>query len=262
MAMAENDIRRVTVIGSGNVAEALALNIAAAWGVELVELVARDAGHGEAIAMAAGCDFVPFGEPMAEADLYIIAVSDCAVEEVAHVLEFPDEAIVAHTAGSIELKALGEGRRGVFYPFQTFTAGRRVDMSDVPIFIEGSDEPTAVAIEGFAGQLSSKLYRADSRRRREIHLSGVWACNFVNALYTVAAEHLKSREGLPFDVLQPLILETAHKAAEVEEPASVQTGPARRGDREVIERHLKMLADEPELQQIYRLISEQIYKKR
>lgn len=257
-----NDIRRITVIGSGNVAEALALNIAGAWGVELVEVVARNAERGEAIAMAAGCDFVEMGDEVAQADLYIIAVSDRAVAEVAEVMELGEEAIVVHTAGSVELSALGKGRRGVFYPFQTFTAGRAIDLSDVPIFIEGSDEATTAALEAFAEQLSSKVYRADSHRRREIHLSGVWACNFVNALYGVAADVLHEREGLSFEVLQPLILETAHKAAEAVHPAAVQTGPARRGDSEVMARHEAMLTDKPELQEIYRLISEEIYKKR
>jgi predicted short-subunit dehydrogenase-like oxidoreductase (DUF2520 family) len=257
-----NDIRRITVIGSGNVAEALALNIAGAWGVELVEVVARNAERGEAIAMAAGCDFVEMGDEVAQADLYIIAVSDRAVAEVAEAMELSEEAIVVHTAGSVELSALGKGRRGVFYPFQTFTAGRAIDLSDVPIFIEGSDEATTAALEAFAEQLSSKVYRADSHRRREIHLSGVWACNFVNALYGVAADVLHEREGLSFEVLQPLILETAHKAAEAVHPAAVQTGPARRGDSEVMARHEAMLTDKPELQEIYRLISEEIYKKR
>ena len=257
-----NDIRRITVIGSGNVAEALALNIAGAWGVELVEVVARNAERGEAIAMAAGCDFVEMGDEVAQADLYIIAVSDRAVAEVAEAMELSEEAIVVHTAGSVELSALGKGRRGVFYPFQTFTAGRAIDLSDVPIFIEGSDETTTAALEAFAEQLSSKVYRADSHRRREIHLSGVWACNFVNALYGVAADVLHEREGLSFEVLQPLILETAHKAAEAVHPAAVQTGPARRGDSEVMARHEAMLTDKPELQEIYRLISEEIYKKR
>ena len=162
----------------------------------------------------------------------------------------------------MKLSALGRGRRGVFYPFQTFTAGRAIDLSDVPIFIEGSDEATTAALEAFAEQLSSKVYRADSHRRREIHLSGVWACNFVNALYGVAADVLHEREGLSFEVLQPLILETAHKAAEAVHPAAVQTGPARRGDSEVMARHEAMLTDKPELQEIYRLISEEIYKKR
>ena len=257
-----NDIRRITVIGSGNVAEALALNIAGAWGVELVEVVARNAERGEAIAMAAGCDYVEMGDEVAQADLYIIAVSDRAVAEVAEAMELSEESIVVHTAGSVELSALGRGRRGVFYPFQTFTAGRAIDLSDVPIFIEGSDEATTAALEAFAEQLSSKVYRADSHRRREIHLSGVWACNFVNALYGVAADVLHEREGLSFEVLQPLILETAHKAAEAEHPAAVQTGPARRGDTEVMARHEAMLTDKPELQEIYRLISEEIYKKR
>lgn len=257
-----NEIHSVSIIGSGNVAEALALSIAGAWGIELREVIARNIERGEQIARQASCDFVALGEPVADADLYIIAVSDRAVAEVAEQAELPSESIVVHTAGSVECAVLGEGARGVFYPFQTFTAGRRVDMSEVPIFIEGSDEQTTLLLEEFAQQLTSKVYRADSARRREIHLAGVFACNFVNALYTIAAERLQQQEALPFEVLQPLILETAEKAAEAENPATVQTGPARRGDTQVMERHLTMLAEQPELQQIYKLLSQEIFKRR
>lgn len=257
-----SEIRSVSIVGSGNVAEALAMAVASAWGVELLQIVARNSVRGEEIARLAGCDYVAMGEEMAQADLYIVAVSDRAVAEVAEAVEFPAESIVAHTAGSIEREALGEGRIGVFYPFQTFTAGRRVDLSDVPIFIEGCDEEVTTALDSFAQQLTSKVYRADSVRRREIHLSGVLACNFVNALYTMAADLLEEREGLSFEVLQPLILETALKAAQSDNPRKVQTGPARRGDSEVLRRHHEMLATKPEWQEIYRLLSEEIYNKR
>jgi predicted short-subunit dehydrogenase-like oxidoreductase (DUF2520 family) len=145
------------------------------------------------------------------------------------------------------------------YPFQTFTAGRRVDFSAVPLFIEGSDEEVTQAIEHVANALSHRVYRASSKRRREIHLTGVFACNFVNALYSMATDLLSEREGLPFDVLRPLIEETAAKAVEAQHPRDVQTGPAVRGDKAVAERHTAMLTDENQ-QELYKLLTEYIWQ--
>ena len=251
----------MVVVGSGNVAEAVALGVAESWSLELLQVVARNEERAAEIAALANTEYTTSFEEAAEADFYIIAVSDRAVEEVASQLNRPSDSIVVHTAGSVEMDALGEGQRGVLYPFQTFTKGRRVEFSDVPLFIEGCNLDVEQRIEELAHALSGKVYHASSSRRREIHLSGVWACNFVNALYGVAADVLHEREGLPFEVLQPLILETAHKAAEAAHPAAVQTGPARRGDTEVMARHEAMLEDKPALQRLYRQLSDEISKK-
>jgi predicted short-subunit dehydrogenase-like oxidoreductase (DUF2520 family) len=206
-----------------------------------------------------GAEWAADVKQAAEADLYIISVSDRAVGEVASRLPLRDDTIVVHTAGSVEMDVLGERARGVFYPFQTFTAGRRVDFQQVPLFVEGCDEPTTVELERVAHLLSHRVYRATSQRRREIHLTGVLACNFVNALYAMAADRLSEREGLPFDILRPLIEQTARKAVEADHPREVQTGPAVRGDFSVAERHEAMLGSERE-KEIYKLLTEYIWE--
>ena len=249
----------VVVVGSGNVAESIAVAVADSFALELKQVVARNAARAEAVAQVAGCDWTSDMEEAADADLYIIAVSDRAVGEVAEALQRRKDSIVVHTAGSVEMDALGDGDRGVVYPFQTFTAGRRVDFSAVPLFIEGSDEEVTQAIEHVANALSHRVYRASSKRRREIHLTGVFACNFVNALYSMATDLLSEREGLPFDVLRPLIEETAAKAVEAQHPRDVQTGPAVRGDKAVAERHTSMLTDENQ-QELYKLLTEYIWQ--
>ncbi len=255
----QNNIHSVVVVGSGNVAESIAVAVADSFALELRQVVARNAARAEAVAQVAGCDWCTDMSEAAEADLYIIAVSDRAVEDVAAALRRPKCSIVVHTAGSVEMDALGEGDRGVLYPFQTFTAGRRVDFSAVPLFIEGSDEDTTQAIEHVANALSHRVYRATSKRRREIHLTGVFACNFVNALYSMATDLLDEREGLPFDVLRPLIEETAAKAVDAAHPRDVQTGPAVRGDKAVAERHVAMLKEENQ-QEIYKLLTDYIWQ--
>lgn len=256
---------RAVVVGSGNVAEAVALALAGCDGAEAVQIVARNAGRAAAVAAAAGCAWCDDFGRAADADFYIIAVSDRSVGEVAAALRTREGSVVVHTAGSVGADVLrrrdgAERAYGVLYPFQTFTAGRRIDFSEVPLFVEGSDADAERRIVEFARLLSRRVEHASSQRRRAIHLAGVLGCNFVNALYCMAAEWLDSSEGLPFDVLQPLIAETARKAAGVSDPRRVQTGPAVRGDRAVAERHMLMLEASPRQREIYRLLTEYIWE--
>ena len=246
------ELKRVVIVGSGNVAEALARALPAS-GVELCQLFARVAALG-------GTTWTDDPRSLAAADLYLVAVSDRAVGEVAASLPVPAGAVVAHTAGSVPLDALGGfAHRAVLYPLQTFTAGRAVDFAQVPLFIEASDEATRGAVERFARRLSTQVYPADSQRRGALHLAGVLACNFVNALYT-AGERTLAREGLPFEVLKPLIAETAAKALASPSPAAVQTGPAVRGDLPTLERHRARLAGDALLLEIYNSMSQYIWE--
>nr|WP_295897257.1 Rossmann-like and DUF2520 domain-containing protein [uncultured Alistipes sp.] len=252
-------MKRVVIVGSGNVAEALARALPAS-GAELCQVFARNRERGPRVAALGGTTWTADPDRLAEADLYLIAVSDRAVGEVAASLRLPDGAVAAHTAGSVPLDALEAfPRRAVIYPLQTFTAGRAVDFARVPLFLEASDKGTYQAVERFARRLSSQLYPADSKRRGILHLAGVLACNFVNALYA-AGERTLAREGLPFEALRPLIAETAAKALAAPSPAAVQTGPAVRGDLPTLERHRALLAEEPLLLEIYNLMSRYIWE--
>lgn len=253
------ELKRVVIVGSGNVAEALARALPAS-GAELCQVFARNRERGPRVAALGGTTWTADPDRLAEADLYLIAVSDRAVGEVAASLRLPDGAVAAHTAGSVPLDALEAfPRRAVIYPLQTFTAGRAVDFARVPLFLEASDRGTYQAVERFARRLSSQLYPADSKRRGILHLAGVLACNFVNALYA-AGERTLAREGLPFEALRPLIAETAAKALAAPSPAAVQTGPAVRGDLPTLERHRALLAEEPLLLEIYNLMSRYIWE--
>lgn len=253
------ELKRVVIVGSGNVAEALARALPAS-GAELCQVFARNRERGPRVAALGGTTWTADPDRLVEADLYLIAVSDRAVGEVAASLRLPDGAVAAHTAGSVPLDALEAfPRRAVIYPLQTFTAGRAVDFARVPLFLEASDKGTYQAVERFARRLSSQLYPADSKRRGILHLAGVLACNFVNALYA-AGERTLAREGLPFEALRPLIAETAAKALAAPSPAAVQTGPAVRGDLPTLERHRALLAEEPLLLEIYNLMSRYIWE--
>lgn len=261
-------IRSIVLIGSGNLAEALAHALTEGEpGADpekprrLVQLWARNPVRAAAVAEPLG---VPWSSDPAAlvrtADLYLISVSDRAVAGVAATLPIPDTAVVAHTAGSVPLDALGRfPRRAILYPLQSFTAGRRVDFRSIPLFLECADPILLPELEAFARTLSGEVRYADSARRALIHLAGVFANNFTNRMYGLAAEVLR-RADLPYDVLKPLLLETAAKAADAADPAAVQTGPAVRGDRATQERHLGLLAEEPLARTLYELISKNIWE--
>ncbi len=252
-------IERVVIIGSGNLAEALAQAIAAS-GARLVQIFARNAERGRAIAAMCGTEWCGDPERLAVADIYIVAVSDRAVGEVTECLPIPEGAVVAHTAGSVGMDVLAERYcRAVFYPMQTFTAGRRVDFREIPIFLEIGDKGLEPMLEEFARRLSDRVIWSDSEQRRRIHLAAVFVCNFVNHLYAVG-DSIATSAGLDFGVLKSLVRETAAKALDVEHPAEVQTGPAARGDSATMERHAEMLGGDELLKEIYSTISQSIWE--
>ena len=257
----KSEVVSVAIVGSGNVAEAFARTIRRKGGLELVQIFARNRQRGVAVANIGGCQWHDNPKHLAQADLYIIAVSDRAVAELAESLPFAKGAIVVHTAGSVAMDAIPEreGGRGILYALQSFSSGRIISLDDVPIFIEADSDQTRDRLFAIANQLSTQVEYADSERRRKIHLAGVLVNNFSNHLYTLAAD-LLVREGLSFDMVKPLLLETASKASAVDDPMEVQTGPAIRGDRAVTSSHIAMLEDDEQLQKIYKAITESIWE--
>lgn len=254
-------MKSAVIIGSGNVAEAFALALHQR-GVEVRQIFARNPERGRAVAQLTRSEWC--GEPsrIAKADLYLVAVSDSAITPLLESLPLPEEAVVAHTAGSQPLEAIPSRfvNRAVIYPLQTFTVGRRVDFSEIPLFVEAANEALLLKVKAFAKQLSGTVIEADSQIRSQAHLAGVVVCNFVNHLYAAGAG-IVAGAGLSFSTLSPLIAEAARKAIESGDPSAVQTGPAKRNDRVTIERHLGMLASRPELQEIYKMLSQNIWKE-
>ena len=149
-------------------------------------------------------------------------------------------------------------RYGVLYPMQTFSKQREVDFGQIPCFVESNSEEDVQLLKDIASALSEKVYEASSEQRKSLHLAAVFTCNFTNHMYVLAAELLK-KYGLPFEAMLPLIDETARKVHELE-PLAAQTGPAVRYDENVIDEHLRMLADEPQMLELYREISENIHR--
>lgn len=196
-----------------------------------------------------------------DADIYLIAVSDSAVSEVAGRIPLV-EGIVAHTSGSVGIEAIGNRHcnKGVFYPLQTFSKDSVLDYADIPVFVEGSDGAVADILAKAASVFSDHVLEADSGLRRRLHVAAVFACNFTNRLFGIA-EGIMGDAGLDFRLLLPLIRQSIAKLETIS-PAEAQTGPAVRGDLEVCRKHLEMLKSKPELCEIYGLLSDSIYKTR
>jgi predicted short-subunit dehydrogenase-like oxidoreductase (DUF2520 family) len=189
-----------------------------------------------------------------DADLYLLCVSDTSIAEVAQKLKHIN-GIVAHTSGSVPMEVLNDNKDfGVFYPLQTFKDSE-VNFDKIPILCEGNSGPTEAALMSLAFELSARVYSLNSEQRQKLHVAAVMANNFTNYLFAKAFEFC-AENGIPFEILHPLILETARKAT-LGNPAEFQTGPANRNDESTITRHLELIAD-PKLRALYASISKNI----
>lgn len=196
------------------------------------------------------------------ADLYIYAVKDDALPAMADAVgrRFPD-ALHIHTSGSTALDVFPQVCTccGVMYPMQTFSADRPVDMRRVPLFIEGRNAQSIERVTNLAHRLSDHVQPLDSTRRRALHLAAVFACNFVNHCYALAAQVVEQQAGVTWQTLLPLVDETAAKVHQLH-PIQAQTGPAVRMDRRIIGIHEAMLAAEPDVADIYHMMSRSIHR--
>lgn len=190
-----------------------------------------------------------------EADIYILAISDDAIAKMSSQLPFENR-LVVHTSGAVNIHDLDKkNRRGVFYPLQTFSKDARLNFADVPICIEALDKLDLKFLKVLAKSLGCKSHKVNTNQRKALHVAAVFVNNFTNQLYRVAHE-ITEAEGVDFDILKPLILETAKKV-ETLSPYMAQTGPAKRNDRKTIEKHLQLLEKEHH-KDIYKLLTASI----
>ena len=252
----------IVIVGAGN----LATNLAKALyrkGFRIVQIYSRTKESAQALAQVVEADYTTDVAGIApDAKLYSVALTDTALMELLSELVAgkSGQALWVHTAGSVPMH-IWEGHvahYGVFYPLQSFSKQREVDFQAIPIFVESALEEDARFLKEVGGALSKKVYEVTSGQRKCLHLAAVFTCNFTNHLYALAADLLE-KHGLPFDVLLPLIDETAQKV-HVLNPHAAQTGPAIRYDQSIIQEHLHFLAGEPQMQEIYRLMSDNIHR--
>ena len=246
---------QVVIIGSGNVAQHLIKAFATTLQVQLVQAFAR---HPENLSHLLPQEKITNSfDDLEEADVYIIAVSDDSITEVSSQLPVKGK-LVVHTSGSAGLDQLdAKNRRGVFYPLQTFTKNKSVDFSLVPICLESEHKEDYRLLETLGYALANSVYRIDSAQRQALHVAAVFVSNFTNHLYGIGSTICKKNH-IPFDILKPLIKETASKITTLT-PLQAQTGPAIRNDKKTLQRHLAFLQDTNQ-KEIYTLLTQSIQK--
>ena len=251
---------RIVLVGAGNMATAIACSLKESGNVP-VAVWSRTLESAALLGGRVGCAFTDDLASLPIADIAIISVADNALRDVAAAVaeRFP-HALLLHTAGSIHMDVLHEAgatRYGVLYPMQTVNKNSPVSLRNITTFIEGCDDAVTAQIEKVAAMVSDKVVYATSEQRCSLHVAAVFACNFPNAVYNMAYE-LMQRNGLPFDAMLPLIDEAARKVHRMS-PLEAQTGPARRGDENVMNAHKSML--DSELANIYETLSNYIMKR-
>lgn len=247
----------IVLIGAGNVASHLGIHLKKA-GHNIEQVFSKHIDNAEELANVLDATYTnKLSEINKEADLYILAVKDYAIDDVILELRLPDK-IVVHTSGAVPLLGMEHISKkcGVFYPFQTFTKESAVDFATIPIFIEASDKATEKVLLEVAQSLSKLSQVVKSEQRKALHLAAVYVNNFTNHMFHIAQSILQ-KEKLPFELLYPLIKETVTKAGK-HKPYDIQTGPARRDDWKTIDEHLHFLEDSPEFREVYLVLTESI----
>lgn len=245
-------MKNIVVIGSGNVAFHLLFMLKDFHDFQVRQIFVRDVTkltfHPKSI------EVITDYRQLCEADLYLLAVSDSAIENVSKNLS-NRKGLVCHTSGSVSIEAIQHQNRGVFYPFQTFTKGQPLNYTETPICIEANSEENVLLLTKLAKQISNTIYFLNSEQRKHLHLAGVWVNNFVNHMYYIGYDIVKN-QNISTKILLPLIQETAAKMLHIE-PYVAQTGPAKRHDINIIQQQTDMIQDTIN-KEIYQIISKSI----
>ena len=240
---------KVVLLGSGNVAYHLAKAMKSTSNVELVQRYSRKNSNAQLFNSSVPHTTEP--KEIKAADIYILAIKDEVIAKVCKSLKHLNGLLV-HTSGAMGMDVLDSRfRRGVLYPVQSLSIDQKINLKDVPFAIETEFNEDRVILQKLATELSCHVFDLDSAKREKLHIAAVFANNFSNFMFTCAEDLCKEHE-IPFEILRPLILETGKKVQYLP-PVDAQTGPARRHDQDVIEKHLNQLKGEQK--DIYKLLS-------
>lgn len=242
------------ILGAGNLAQHLYTVFQATESLEVVQVYNRSQ---KALSYFNTVNTTTSLKELAEADVYVIAVADDAIPKIANKLPFTNR-LVVHTSGNVSMHELHKkNRRGVFYPLQTFSKGVKVDFTKIPLCLETGEKPDFKILKTIANAMGSDSYKISSEQRRALHVSAVFVNNFSNHMYRIAHEICEGNN-VPFEILHPLIQETANKINTLT-PYMAQTGPAKRGDEKTTNDHLEKL-DKDIHKEIYTLLTQSIAK--
>ncbi len=230
---------KVIIIGTGNVATHLFDAFTHSSSVEVVQVYGRNKKSLHYFSKKTNT--TTSLSRFAEADVYLLAISDDAIEDVSKAIPVTNK-LVVHTSGGVDINRLdSKHRRGVFYPLQSFTKGKKISFSTIPICIEAENPSDLIVLQNLGESISQTVVEINSNQRSKLHLAAVFVNNFVNYLY-LAGEKITLENKLDFDLLKPLILETAQKITTLS-PLEAQTGPAKRNDQKTIKKHVHLLTN-------------------
>lgn len=252
---------KIVLLGAGNVGFHLG-NKLNEVGVEIIQVYSRKISKAKRLAKNIKCQAIQKIEDIStEANLYILAVPDSAIEKVAADLsqKISTPKLVVHTSGATPSTVLKPYFKnyGIFYPLQTFSIARKVDFENIPICVDSNLKKHRILLEKLGQHISQNVHQINDRERAILHVAAVFVNNFSNNLFTIG-EKITSTENLPFDILKPLIKETVEKISH-HSPSDMQTGPAKRGDHTTIELHLKYLENNfPEFIEVYQTMTRNI----
>jgi predicted short-subunit dehydrogenase-like oxidoreductase (DUF2520 family) len=253
---------RISIIGAGNVGTHLGEAMYAA-GHEIFQIHSRDIARARRLAAMISAEAIDTFEKLTgDTDVVVLAVKDDAIANVfKHIQPRVTQCLILHTAGSVSMDVFAEHvPRGVLWPVQSLSSLHPVAMHDVPLAITGDSPETTQLIEDLANTISDLVYRIDDFQRAYLHLAATFANNFSNHMYTLA-KHITTAHDIPFDILKPLIRETAMKIEKMS-PEEAQTGASVRDDLHTIARHLRLITDHEDLQKLYALLTKSIQHSR
>lgn len=256
-------LMRISFIGAGRVATHLASALCEQH--QIIQILSRNLARAETLAIQLNAEAISECSQLnAQVDLVIVAVSDQSIVEVIESISpYLQGVLIVHTSGSTNLSVLTQSHEqsGVFYPLQTFSIGRAVDWVNTPLFVEAVQAEDLESLTILANSLSHRVYQYNSEQRLSLHLAAIFACNFSNYCYDMAKQVVDAKQ-VDFSLLYPLIVETANKATQ-NDPELMQTGPAIRGDHNILNMHQQMLndTDREDLKVVYQILSQQILKR-
>jgi predicted short-subunit dehydrogenase-like oxidoreductase (DUF2520 family) len=256
---------KISLVGTGNVATHLAQQCHLQH-IEIVQIIGRNASETRALAAVTNATFSLDFENIdtEKPDIFLLAVSDSALEDVAQKLsQSVHKQLVVHVSGTVSSDVLKKhfSNFGVFYPLQTFSKGQKINFQDITFFVDASSEQGLISLKNLAQALDAKAHELHDSDRMVLHVAAVFANNFTNYLFQIAQDLLEEKK-IPFSVLLPLIQQTVEKLEKMS-PQQAQTGPARRGDLAVLEKHSAYLEQKisPQFADVYRTLSQMIVEK-
>lgn len=252
-------VKSIVIIGSGNIATCLG-NAFQQAGLTISGVYSPTVSSAQILAdQLQTIRIHSLAEIPVNADAYLVAVKDSVIEEVSNTIPIVN-GIVVHCSGMTPLQVLSKHKNyGVLWPIQSITKNSTINFKTIPFCVEGNNETTTSQLESFIKQVSDHVTLMNSEQRQYVHLASVFANNFSNHLFDLAYQIMESK-GLSFDLIRPLIFETANKV-QYNSPTDVQTGPAKRNDKVTMGRHIDLLKNNLELQQLYEILSKSIGKQ-